>query len=660
MSLPAGLFIEAPHTEDVSLHALSEDTNVWTEEITQKVMERLPQIKGLNIMIKFMKMDEENGTATGSVSVSSNDKQAVIPLIIKDFMMYPLDIFIFEKKLLPLTVESFDKAFNNNEVFGDLEEYPLFGGLGRFEDANLWNTMYPPSLGRYAYASAGYPVLDEISDTISGKDFKEYLLKNPEVAANFHKQGHVEVIKKLANLQPVNMNEFRQGSENLIRKNIVMLRRDGVNKYTILANSDKVFSPAITKVTRPELGEFVSKISDCVHDTMNEVDQNGEKVLLIEDPTPNHILVEGRSPVDRVEMATEFDHYAVLNKNGVTHVGVVIPTVIDFDQNKKNLKIFIGKTMATIQEEIAGVRLQNNSFRMEESSPKIGQTGTFVYQSNKSKALATIPVTIESVSQYECALPKIKAMDLLGNGYELTFGDHLERIAGMGEGKYILPTKFKWIPMEGFEQITNSPASYHTKTAGSKEANPITLIPTGFGQYAVKGVNKYAQALDWDATNLDKSQATFLLVSLGIGQEKLAEAYKMAGIKGQAVIRGAHFIPLKSEKIAQALPKARELLKFAEGLRSNLIKEASFVNNSQTVDALLSLNFVNPENVAKFVGKIPAFKAAISNLASCLIASRLGIQEIPEQATATAMQRLLEVVKGLETLRATQQEQAPA
>jgi hypothetical protein len=78
------------------------------------------------------------------------------------------------------------------------------------------------------------------------------------------------------------------------------------------------------------------------------------------------------------------------------------------------------------------------------------------------------------------------------------------------------------------------------------------------------------------------------------------------------------------------------------------------MENAQTVDALLSLNFVNPDNLGKFVAKIPLFKAAISHLASCLLASRIGVREIPERSASGAMSKLVDVVRGLEAIRATQ------
>lgn len=654
MAFPQGLFVDKPEMEDVSMNKLPNDADAWPEDIIQKLKERVPSSSGMATIVKFVKKDEESGTATGSVSVSNEKKQITVPVIIKDFMMFPLDVFQAEGKLLPLTPDYFKAAFSDNESFAKLEEYPTFGGLGRFEDSNLWNATYPPSLGRYAYASGGYDILDQISESIDGADFKSALSNDVQSAIRFKKHGHADLIKKVANLHPVNMNEYKQGVTNLVDRPIRMLRRDGANKYTILSNTDNYYDPMLTRVSRDDLHTLLTEVSDDVQDCINDVDSNGEKLLSV----PRHDDKELAQPQREVpEMANEYDHYSVMSKNGLNVEGVVIPTVISFAMKKVDLKIFLGKTMGTIQREIAGVRLDNSTFRPKVCTPKPGQSGVFVYQSSQSKALSTIPVTIESVT-HDCGNLKLRVQDLMGVGYNLQLSQSagtFKSIAQTGDGTYMVPKEFKWVPMQGFDRISNSPEAYASLGMGQTKTASITVIDTQ-GHFSIRGVEKYANASGWDATFLEPYQAKFLLSSLGCGSEKIATVLKTARVHGSCKVDDVRFIPIKSEKVAMSLPKARNLVKQAKALKANLIKAASFMENSQTVDAMLSLNFVNPDNITKFIGKIPSFKATISSLASCLIASRLGIKEIPEHSVSTAMYRLIDIVGGLEALRATQED----
>lgn len=656
MTVPANLFVEAPEVEDRSLIRLSNDLNQWPEEIIQKLRERAPQSQTHSCMVKFMKKEEESGTATGSVVITTSETAIIIPVIIKDFTMYPLDVMIAKGKILPLTQDYFNEATSKNQVFDRIEEYPSYSGLGRFEEANLWNALYPPSLGRYAYASAGYPLLDELSDSIDGAPLKEWIKENPTYMVGFHKHGHMEVVKKVAHLQPVNMNEFSQGENNLLPRAVKMLRKDGPNKYSLLSSSDKVFTPALDGMNRDSAVKFMSTISSNAEDDMNDVDQNGEKLLST--PAVEDAVFLAQTTKTYVEKADQFGHYVVKNKNGLSIEGVVIPKVIDFNQKLVNLKIFLGKTMSTIQPEIYGVRLQNSRFQPECTPPSVGQTGTFIYQPAKTQSLATIPVTIKTITN-DVGILKIDAMDLMGRPYHLKVSTDmgLKRIARLGD-HYLLPREMKWIVMEGFGEVTNSPESYAVKTAAQTlTTTPVKLGYNGFERYSLRGINKYAKEARLDHTNLHSSEVKFLLTCLGAGSQKIASSIKMAKTKGLAEIHGLRFIPTRSEKIASARPQAAFLVKAAKEIKRNLIKEASYVDNAQSVDALLSLNFVTPENISKFIGKIPHFKATISNLASALLGSRLGIREIPEEASSVAMAKLIEVVDGLERLRASQEVQ---
>jgi len=69
-----------------------------------------------------------------------------------------------------------------------------------------------------------------------------------------------------------------------------------------------------------------------------------------------------------------------------------------------------------------------------------------------------------------------------------------------------------------------------------------------------------------------------------------------------------------------------------------------------TVDAALSLNFLNPGTLIKFVDMRPDLEAALSKVCALLVASRLGLTEVPEQALELAMTSLEPVLRGLRSL----------
>jgi hypothetical protein len=402
---------------------------------------------------------------------------------------------------------------------------------------------------------------------------------------------------------------------------------------------------------------FISKVCDKVDDILTEVDQNGEKAIIVDDHLAGISPLLTQPDTGRVISADHYGLYAVRTKTGVNVTGLVVPQVIDFEQNPVDTKIFLGKTISTMQPDIWGVEMTGRDRWMPQGGrPLVGQTGTFFLCEGMKAGLATVPVTIKSAMSVEGVGMNLEVVSLDGISFRIKVlpeSSRIERIIPMGNKTYILPSKMTWVPMEGFDDISSNPYAYAEKMA-AESGHQVLISSTGYGCYCLSGVDKYAEALKWDKTFLDKSQTMFILGSLGLGENKIASVLKEANSLQQTALSFQTMPPLVEEKVASYEGKAREAIKIANQIRTNLFKEASYIENAQTVDALLSLNFVTPENVAKFISKIALFKSAISHLASCLIASRVGIREIPEQSTASAMHKLNDVVEGLEALRAVQ------
>ena len=656
MTVPASLFVDTPEVEDASLTHLSNNDEEWPEEIVQRLKERLPSAAGLSTIVKFMKKDGEVGAAVGSVIVSSSDRSVVVPLIVKDHSLCPLDVMLAKGRVLPLTPDYFDAAMSKGEVFDKLDEYPMFSGVNRFEENNIWNSVQPPS-GRYAYASGGYPMLEHIASTIDGTEFKEFLKKqaNEKVAARLLTGPHKEIAIKLASLKPLPEQHFIKAAKENVRRPIMVMKKVAANQYTVFTNSDKTFNPSLVSLDRSDAVKYLSTMTSSPDALLDGLEMEGEKLLVAPKDHGGHVLAVSHhsSPVE-----CQIGRYTVKTSGGIAVDGFVFQKVIDFDQNLVCGKMFIGKGVASLQDNIWGVPLESK-IELDFDLPKTGDTGVFVYSSDMYPELqmCTIPVVVNMVVADEHRV-KLKVQDMMGKPLNLLIQPNSEfcpqRIIKMSANEYLLPgDKLKWVPIGKMVTVTNSKADYLVKEAAKTiTTDPITVIPTGHGQYSIKGLDKYAEAMGWDKTNLGRAEAMFLLASVGCNGSTIHDALaKTASSRIQSYTERPR---LAAEKIAMARPLAHILVKKAAAIKSNLTKEASYLENTQTVDTLLSLNFVTPDNLSKFVAKIPAFKGAISNLAGCLLAARVGVKEIPEQAASTAMNRLIDVVKGLEAIKSSQ------
>ncbi|MBT7339024.1 MAG: hypothetical protein HN802_04990 [Candidatus Jacksonbacteria bacterium] len=98
---------------------------------------------------------------------------------------------------------------------------------------------------------------------------------------------------------------------------------------------------------------------------------------------------------------------------------------------------------------------------------------------------------------------------------------------------------------------------------------------------------------------------------------------------------------------SELIKKVGEFNKKVSIIMPDLIKEAAVVEDSATVDALLSLGMVNKGNIMEFVNMVPQYEMVLSELAKMLIISRLGKSHIPEDAIQRAMSGLSEVILAL-------------
>jgi len=82
-----------------------------------------------------------------------------------------------------------------------------------------------------------------------------------------------------------------------------------------------------------------------------------------------------------------------------------------------------------------------------------------------------------------------------------------------------------------------------------------------------------------------------------------------------------------------------------------LIKAAAESGHPETLDALLSLEFITPQNLRYFVDHLQDFEDTASRLAALLMAVRLGMPHVNEQPVLDALEGLSKTVSKLHVLK---------
>lgn len=672
------IFSPDPSFRQSQYHKLSDNVNDWDEQIYGILAGVIPKRLGLKNQLHWQKVDDNKGYAVGSMVLSEQSGRSIgVPLIVKQWHLAPVDTMLIGDKAYPLTADTLKEVFTGEEISTETISKHSPGSL--FDAGSMQENAYPPSGGgRYVYSSDQGSLLEQVMATAWEEDLDELRKtaeEDPSILAAYARRGTLEIVKAAAKKKG---KKPKKGPSR--KRNIFQVNKKSVNEFSILGNSSGVFDPLMQTVDRPTMCKFVASVAgpgEAEREFVSRVDKNREEMITLPnvdlwgkrnfgvgEPEGQHGNIfmydtkSGRDP--KAKKIDKFGIYGVKDSAGVTSYGYLFPHVVNFDSKKLGIKLFVGKNVSSAQETIVGFHEPDREVGLPETDTDPGKTGTLVYFDG-GRALATMPFRIIS-SSVMGGSKTVKVEDFFGRPATLMFSDFSESMTKMDKSKslmssgptYLIPSKMRFVELGPNKQIPSSVEEHEKHASGRLDSNPLKVIRSN-GKYIFKaaGLDKYANVnnVGFDFDNLDQSQAKFLLASFGCPAEKIASLLRRKDSL-QVEIHGLDF-----PKVASSNEPPSYVDGFIRSLRVNLVKEASAVEDAEVVDTALSLGFINPENIGKFIEAVPRLKECISLLSKLLLGARMGMKNIPEEATASAIQSIMKVIDGLRRLGLIRTEQ---
>ncbi len=316
--------------------------------------------------------------------------------------------------------------------------------------------------------------------------------------------------------------------------------------------------------------------------------------------------------------------------------------------------------MAAFQNRIAGIPLNDEEkIQMPGELPETGRTGVLVFQKG-DEAFSTIPFQVTNVTVYK-GTRGLGVVDYKGNKMNLILSPAVDGIVPltksktlgplMGPGKnYLVSMRMNFVSMPKMAPVSESSDAFEKKAA-AEFLDPFKLtISEANGRYIFrsKALAKYAGVgHPFDFNSLPGHEAAFLLSSWGLGQEKIATALNGLKDRISVEIHRLRWPSVPREMSKQASAEIAAMIKTMKPPMAELVKVATTLEDADSVDTVLSLGFINPENVARFMGAKDILRRSISALAKLLLAARLGLEDVNEDAVKSAMSHLERTVKGL-------------
>jgi len=695
------LFSEDPQFRRVQYKKLSDNVREWQQEVSAIVAEHLPKGLDLDTTVVFQKVDDEKGYAVGTAIARdvSGGKQIGIPVIVRSWHLAPIDLFFADNKVYPLSDDNVAKAFYQSSLgVGLASRKPP----PQMTDDVFADARNPPLGGKYSYSAP----LSEIIDGTRGADdihlLKQAVQSNPSLLAGYHRHGTLDVLQKFAA-----DNKPKEDEQDAINKEraaaVLTIKKDGPDAYRLYSANDGVYDPSMVTTDRQGMKRYLdlrcSKLDEFEKDPLTHIDHIGH--FTIEPPKPVYGAdIDGPSgsgvdgsggyganlgphknpwvfdPLQDDRVVTTIDkygRYGVRDRDGVLAKGWVIPNVVSFDGKPAPIKLFLGKALASFQSRISGIRLDDDDdTSLKADRADTGKIGTLVYRDGE-RIMGTVPFQITSVVVFN-NLRSLSVVDYKGNHANLILSPNVDGIVRVADSQrpelgplmgpkanYIVSAKMFFVRMPRLCPISESPDDFKRIALEHLDINPIK-VATANGRYILRGgaISKYAatskyssaakQAFDFN--HLQRHEAEFLLCSWGLSHEKTAEVLNGAHSRVRLEVHHLRFPPLPAE-IKTAAPNLahRRLAQQIKPPIDELVKIAANFDDSESVDSVLSLGFVNEENLERFSTAKPLLWEVSHMLSKLLLAARLGMEDIPEEAVRSALQHLQRVIDGLGRLK---------
>lgn len=674
---------------------LPEDPNAWPNEILQELFKQIPYIADFEPHVSMERVDAERGFAFGHVEVMNKTeiqrgapqegldaagiRQARIPIIIKDRKLQPFDVVITEdSQMLPLTEPRLRQAIFRPQAFditartpGDMsmigQLYPPyrqnygFGGggasqsvgMGKMSSELTWVDVAPylssefiEKVTKHTMIKTG-SVLTAILPTINVGDFNALFdkLENRGVQAALMKNASATAgsLSKLASYTPMSTEKTASALFNSIKPTVVQIVKSD-DGYTVKHASHHCWMP---KESSWDRGQIVRAY--------------GEKIALDADTTGSVTMAPNEAPMpptvepeaDKYEMIKDFGIYKVKTQEGKELIGYVFPNLIDTDGTPLPLFLFSNGSEVATQGEICGIRVGEGA-SIFEGHPR--GRGAFYEMLTNGKAQATVPMTINATLQ----MPEVgegtalHATTFDGRPVEVKVQPNITKIVPQ-EGTMLVPETMRWLALDNAADVVliGSPDEAQAMNESETKAAFINVEIRSGGpdSFSIDGrpVEKIAKA---SREFLSFDDAIFLLSGLGVNLEHATEKLSQAMVISAPVsVRVHQSLSMPSELVHEAEKVASlRIGRFMSFERESLVKEASVIPDPTAVDTVLSLGFINPENCNTFISYLPVLDEGQKKMCELLVASRLGLRDVPTSALEKAIRSTEEVIEGLKIL----------
>ena len=414
------------------------------------------------------------------------------------------------------------------------------------------------------------------------------------------------------------------------------------------ASAPEGTKPKEKRVTAQEAKRSVPK------EVLDTADEQGAATVTSVEAQPDP-LEETPAPVEGFGMYKVFEA-----GTGQQMVGFVLPGLLDPRTGSIDpQRLFTNGGQFALQPAISGV-LIGVSFNLPGGEQEPRGLGLF-YKSDGRGIIATVPFSVISKVRVE-GRTYYSAQDAMGAEVQIVPSEGLARPVATSPQEIVIPSDYNWLPLDNEIQLEGGGGDVMraTKTAA---ASTMVEIRAWRDEEGGGGCDLSGPVFEKNgAGTYDWADGAFWLAAAGMPQNVSVACMDKAASSGKPVrmygLQPLNPTPRHIKEAAAAamaglvgvqVPGSHNL--FREAIAIGHDKEARAVVGADSVDSILAINFINPENLETFVEHLPALEESASKLAELVLATQLGLQGVSKTAVMRAMSSLETVIEGLKGLK---------
>jgi len=630
---------------------LDRDSSLWDDYITQQA-KKMIKGRAASIVISWNQRDDKKGYGIGSIIIKNTNDESrffIVPVIIKDYKLAPLDVMMIPGgKIDVFTEETADKyLFTGNigkEVAMD-RDYRKPGQMNGQDDLfadMMGEGINNESFSGYQNTSNTYQksasFLREIQDTMSHEDLERVLKDLTDPLTLYKFSGDKRVLVEI----------FRNSlSKKKEDKEVEVVQKIGPDAYLMMANSLESFKPSLDIVATGEFVDFTKK-HNLPSEFVDEVERAGRDGVVLDwsDKENKGPVLATPFTYEKFQKVTDPGIYQIFTGTSHTHCVLTNRCYDPVSDSVKTSDWHMVSNAGGGRQSGEVYGKPTDTCSLDDRRPLAGDYGYFLYVDEEEEQDPFVVGPYEVLAVGKGGDTGYVSDKNLWTDYTLTVRTPGMETIRMGftdygyfskisekttKGIYIIPTKnVAWIPMTKRLEV-RKPTEDVQKTASVRY--------NGY-DYEINGVDGLPN--DWRVVDSDAKMA-FVLRCCDMSMEKVAAC--MSKIKKDKKAN----IPMELRKKAMDKTAGLALVE-----KRGLTKLASYFDDMDTVDTVLSLNFVNGDNVEKFVQSLGKFTSVKEELLRLLLLSRIGNIEVPESIIKQAVDILGKVIDGLQRLKAKQ------